>query len=269
MNAPPSNPRVGLFVTCLVDLFRPKVGFAAIHLLNQAGCVVEVPGRQTCCGQPAYNSGDYDAARRTAKQVIEVFEPYDYIVGPSGSCAATMGLHYRDLFEERVPAALADSDLQAAMDRAKDGFIGKRAQAVSEYGDFEALRNSGQEIKDHTLAHLDYYLERHEAAVQRNGGQVHWARDSGEARRIILEICERVGAKNVTKGKSMVSEEIDLNHGLEQAGIAVHETDLGEYSFNWPAKHRATSSLRRCTRPRIKSPICSMPTMAAMVFTNA
>jgi len=133
------------------------------------------------------------------------------------------------LFKQRVPAALADANLKAAMDKAQDGFVGKREQAVAQYEDFEALRDVGQEIKDHTLAHLDYYLERYEEAVHRSGGRVHWARDSEEARRIILDICARVEAKNVTKGKSMVSEEIDLNNALEQAGMAVHETDLGEY----------------------------------------
>lgn len=133
------------------------------------------------------------------------------------------------LFKQRVPAALADPDLRAAMDKAQDGFVGKREQAVSEYGNFDALRDLGQEIKDHTLAHLDYYLERYEEEVRRNGGHVHWARDSEEARCIILRICERAEARNVTKGKSMVSEEIDLNNALEESGIAVHETDLGEY----------------------------------------
>ena len=133
------------------------------------------------------------------------------------------------LFKQRVPAALADRDLRAAMDRAQDGFVGKRGQAVAGYGDFEALRELGRQIKDHTLAHLDFYLEHYERQVQRSGGQVHWARDSAEARRIILEICKRRGARNVTKGKSMVSEEIGLNESLEESGIAVHETDLGEY----------------------------------------
>lgn len=96
----PAKPRVGLFVTCLVDLFRPNVGFAAIRLLERAGCEVEVPERQTCCGQPALNSGDYAAARRIAKQVMETFDAYDYVVGPSGSCMATIRAHYRELFED-------------------------------------------------------------------------------------------------------------------------------------------------------------------------
>jgi len=94
-------PRVGLFVTCLVDLFRPGIGFAAIRLLERAGCEVEVPAAQTCCGQPSFNSGDYDTTRRIARQVIEAFEPYDYVVGPSGSCMATIRGHYRDLFEDQ------------------------------------------------------------------------------------------------------------------------------------------------------------------------
>lgn len=96
----PAKPRVGLFVTCLVDLFRPNVGFAAIRLLERAGCEVDVPDRQTCCGQPALNSGDYAATRRIAKQVMETFDAYDYVVGPSGSCMATIRAHYRELFED-------------------------------------------------------------------------------------------------------------------------------------------------------------------------
>jgi L-lactate dehydrogenase complex protein LldF len=133
------------------------------------------------------------------------------------------------LFKKRASAALEDRDLRSAMAKAQDGFVGKRALAVSEYPDFEALRDLGQEIKDHTLAHLDFYLEQYERQVRRHGGQVHWARDSEEARRIILDICKRADARNVTKGKSMVSEEIGLNRALEESGIAVHETDLGEY----------------------------------------
>jgi L-lactate dehydrogenase complex protein LldE len=93
------GPRVGLFVTCLVDLLRPTVGFAAVKLLEDAGCRVEVPS-QTCCGQPAFNSGDRDNARAIARQVIEAFENFDYVVAPSGSCAGQMRLHYPDLFAE-------------------------------------------------------------------------------------------------------------------------------------------------------------------------
>jgi L-lactate dehydrogenase complex protein LldE len=89
--------RVGLFVTCLVDLIRPSIGFAAAKLLEDAGCTVEVPP-QTCCGQPAFNSGDRRNARAIAEQVIDAFAPYDYVVAPSGSCAGMLKLHYPELF---------------------------------------------------------------------------------------------------------------------------------------------------------------------------
>jgi len=92
------QPHVGLFVTCLVDLFRPNIGFAAVKLLEEAGCRVSVPAAQTCCGQPAYNSGDRADARAIAEGVITAFAPFDYVVAPSGSCAGMMKSHYGDLF---------------------------------------------------------------------------------------------------------------------------------------------------------------------------
>ena len=98
-NSPPQKPRVGLFVTCLVDLIRPSIGFAAVKLLEEAGCVVEVPS-QTCCGQPAYNSGDRVTARAIASQVIEAFGGFDYVVAPSGSCAGMIRAHFAELFAD-------------------------------------------------------------------------------------------------------------------------------------------------------------------------
>jgi L-lactate dehydrogenase complex protein LldE len=94
------TPRVGLFVTCLVDLFRPTVGFAAVKLLEAAGCTVEVPASQTCCGQPAYNSGDRADTRDIARAVIRAFEDFDYVVAPSGSCAGMIKEHYGELFAD-------------------------------------------------------------------------------------------------------------------------------------------------------------------------
>ena len=91
--------RVGLFVTCLVDLFRPSVGFAAVKLLQDAGCIVEVP-LQTCCGQPAYNSGDRATTATIAAQVIDAFAGFDHVVAPSGSCAAMIKRHYPELFAD-------------------------------------------------------------------------------------------------------------------------------------------------------------------------
>ena len=90
--------RVALFVTCLVDLFRPTVGFATVKLLEQAGCTVEVPRAQTCCGQPAYNSGDRADAKAIALQVFDAFAGYDHVVAPSGSCAGMIRQHYPELF---------------------------------------------------------------------------------------------------------------------------------------------------------------------------
>lgn len=95
-----TKPQVGLFITCLVDLFRPSVGFAAIKLLEDAGCEVQVPEAQTCCGQPAYNSGDRLDTQAIARQVIAAFEGFDYVVTPSGSCSATIKEHYPSLFDD-------------------------------------------------------------------------------------------------------------------------------------------------------------------------
>ena len=101
------GPRVALFVTCLVDMFRPSIGFATVKLLRDAGCEVAVPEAQTCCGQPAWNSGDKATAKAVARQVIAAFEGYDYVVAPSGSCAATIAKDYPlmlagDAFDEAL-----------------------------------------------------------------------------------------------------------------------------------------------------------------------
>jgi L-lactate dehydrogenase complex protein LldE len=107
-----SNPRprrVALFVTCLVDLFRPAIGFAAVKLLEEAGCTVEVPPLQVCCGQPAYNSGDRATTRAIAAQVIDAFEGYDAVVAPSGSCGGMLSHHYPGLFDDPAMKARAEN----------------------------------------------------------------------------------------------------------------------------------------------------------------
>lgn len=117
MNSAPAatkeGPLVGLFVTCLVDLFRPNVGFAAIKLLEAGGAKVEVPRTQTCCGQPAYNSGDRADAAAIARQVVESFERFDYVVAPSGSCAGMLKLHYPRLLADDPDFALRANRLAA------------------------------------------------------------------------------------------------------------------------------------------------------------
>ena len=107
------QPLVGLFVTCLVDLIRPSVGFAAATLIERSGCEVDVPAAQTCCGQPAYNSGDRADTKALARQTIRAFRHHDYVVAPSGSCAGMLKSHYPRLFagnaeEEAEARAFAD-----------------------------------------------------------------------------------------------------------------------------------------------------------------
>ncbi|MEC9342897.1 MAG: LutB/LldF family L-lactate oxidation iron-sulfur protein, partial [Pseudomonadota bacterium] len=113
----------------------------------------------------------------------------------------------------------------------------KRANAAAALPEFEALRDSARDIKNHTLAHLDLYLEAFEDRVTAQGGKVHWARDAAEARGIVLDICRMANAKTVTKGKSMISEEIDLNAFLERHGVTPVETDLGEYIIQLRGEH--------------------------------
>jgi L-lactate dehydrogenase complex protein LldF len=132
-------------------------------------------------------------------------------------------------FKENAKVALADPQLQKALVNLRAGFIEKRLKAVDALPEFDALRDSARDIKNHTLAHLDLYLEAYEDKLHAAGGELHYAETAEEAREVILSICRRVGAKTVTKGKSMVAEEIGLNQHLEASGIQPIETDLGEY----------------------------------------
>lgn len=113
MSVPPVKKNVALFVTCLVDLNRPSVAFAAIKLLEQAGCTIMVPEAQTCCGQPAYNSGDKKSAKEIATQVIWAFKGYDYVVAPSGSCAGMIRHHYPELFKDDDTMMVEVTELSA------------------------------------------------------------------------------------------------------------------------------------------------------------
>jgi L-lactate dehydrogenase complex protein LldF len=132
-------------------------------------------------------------------------------------------------FKQNATRALHDAQLQKALKNVETGFIAKRKQAADALPEFEALRDNARDIKDHTLQHLDLYLEEYEAKVTASGGHVHWAANAEAARQIILDICRRRNAKTVTKGKSMISEEIGLNEFFEKNGIEPVETDLGEY----------------------------------------
>ena len=137
------NPRVGLFVTCLVDAIRPSIGFSAIQLLEEAGCRVEVPQAQTCCGQPALNSGDEKDAAALARQTIAAFEGFDYIVLPSGSCAGTIVHGYPDLLAND-PVWAPRAEAMAAKTHEITSFLvdvmgfhtkGRRLEATATYHD--------------------------------------------------------------------------------------------------------------------------------------
>ena len=132
-------------------------------------------------------------------------------------------------FKENAANALKNENLQAALAQMKVGFIERRKEAADDLPEFEALRDQARDIKNHTLANLDQYLERYEQKATEAGAQVHWASNAAEARKIILDICKSVDAKMVTKGKSMIAEEIALNDAIEAAGMQAVETDLGEY----------------------------------------
>jgi len=132
-------------------------------------------------------------------------------------------------FRAASRAALGNAGLKQALGRLGTHFVQRRADAIERYGDWETLREQGRAVRDYALTHLDTLLETFERAVAVRGGHVHWARDASEARAIILDILRGAGAKTVTKGKSMVSEEIGLNPHLAANGIVPVETDLGEY----------------------------------------
>ena len=140
-------------------------------------------------------------------------------------------------FKANARQALQDAPLQRALGNLKIGFPGKRAAAIARMPEFEQLRDRGRDLKNHILQNLDFYLEQFEARVKEQGGHVHWAADADEAKRIILKICRDVGAKTITKGKSMVSEEIGLNEYLAAEGVEPIETDLGEYIIQLRGEH--------------------------------
>jgi L-lactate dehydrogenase complex protein LldE len=155
-----TRPRVGLFVTCLVDLVRPQVGFAAVKLLEQAGCDVDVPAAQTCCGQPAWNAGADGDAVQIARNVIAAFEGFDYVVVPSGSCGGMIKRHYPEVFEKDA-AWLARARALAAKThelmsflvkvRGMSGVTAQFAKKVCIHDSCSSLREMGVKAEPRTL----------------------------------------------------------------------------------------------------------------------
>jgi L-lactate dehydrogenase complex protein LldF len=144
-------------------------------------------------------------------------------------------------FKDEAKLALADANLQKALAGMDDTFVAWRAAAVERLPEFEALRDAAKAVKDHALANLDFYLERFAGKVEAGGGKVHWCADADAARVAVLAICRRVGARTVTKGKTMIGEEIAINEHLEANGITPVETDLGEYIIQ--LRHETPSHL--------------------------
>lgn len=143
-------------------------------------------------------------------------------------------------FKSNAKNALGDKQLRRALDTLEGGFVASRAKVRAQLPEFDQLRDQAKEIKDHVLEHLDLYLEAYEEKVLASGGQVHWAGTAAEARNIVLSIAQAHDAKLITKSKSMITEEIGLNQAIEDAGIDVVETDLGEYIIqlrNEPPSH--------------------------------
>jgi L-lactate dehydrogenase complex protein LldF len=132
-------------------------------------------------------------------------------------------------FKQNTAEALSNPNLQKALARSGPSFIARRAAAVANLPEFEQLRDTARDIKNHALANLDFYLETFEANVRKAGGKVHWCPTAEDARAAVLKICQDAGARTVTKGKSMIGEEIAINDHLERFGITPVETDLGEY----------------------------------------
>jgi len=163
-------------------------------------------------------------------------------------------------FKANATAALADADLQNALKFVEVNFIARRREAADRLPEFDALRDSARDIKNHTLAHLDLYLETYEQRLTEQGGHLHYAVTGEDALRIILDICRALDARTVTKGKSMVAEEIGLNDHLERNGITPVETDLGEYIIQLrhempshiiaPAVHLTKGQIRRACSPK-------------------
>jgi L-lactate dehydrogenase complex protein LldF len=182
--------------------------------------------------------------------------------------------HEHHDFSGAVERALADPPLQAALVRLTDTLMTANRLGFAALADSDKLRDHAKQIKEHTLARLDQYLEQLEASVVRNGGNVHWAAHASEAREIVVEIAKKAGCKHAVKSKSMTSEEVHLNPALEAAGIEVTETDFGEYIIQLagerpshlvaPAVHHTRESIARVLSDHLKAKVADDPPTLAM-----
>jgi L-lactate dehydrogenase complex protein LldF len=177
-------------------------------------------------------------------------------------------------FSGAVDEALADPPLQAALVRLTDTLMAANRRGFDALADSERLRDHAKRIKEHTLAHLDQYLEQLESSVKRNGGHVYWAATAEEARQIVVDIARKAGCKRAVKSKSMTSEEVHLNPALEAAGLEVTETDFGEYVIQLagerpshlvaPAVHHTRESIARILSDHLHEKVPDDPRTLAM-----
>src|SRR2546428_41248 len=290
--------RVSLFVPCFVDQLLPEVAVDTVKVLRRVGCEVEFPEDQTCCGQPAFNTGYWEDARPCAEKFLRVFKDADVVVCPSGSCTAMVRTFYPELLSssplrsEAIALGLRTFELSEFLVKVADlmdvgatfphtvtyhaschglrelrlrdeplqllrNVKGLKLMEMARYDaahlrgrarfkDWEAARQKCQEIKREAINHLDRYLLQFEEKVISRGGHVFWAANAEEARNYVLGVASRCGVRTVVKSKSMVTEEIYLAPALEKAGIAVWETDLGEFIVqlrNEPPYHIVTPAM--------------------------
>ena len=205
--------QVGLFVTCLVDLYRPSTGFAAVRLLESAGCEVEVPPGQTCCGQPAFNNGDSATARAIARSIIESFEGFDHVVAPSGSCAGMLRRHLPELFADDAPwreraerlaarvheltSFLADVCGAAAVERLRGTTAPRGVRSATYHDSCSGLRELGvREQPRRLLAAVDGLdlVEMRDAEVCCGFGGTFCVKYPGISGRMVSEKVENVAA---------------------------------------------------------------------------
>jgi L-lactate dehydrogenase complex protein LldF len=178
-------------------------------------------------------------------------------------------------FHERVQHALRDPQLHIALERGTAHANAKRLHAIAELADADALRDRARLIRAHTISRLDHYLAQFASAVEAAGGHVHFACDAESARRIVLELSRARGVKLAVKSKSMVSEEIGLNHALEAAGITPVESDLGEYIVQLagetpsdiiaPALHKTKEQVGELFHQKLGVPLTTDPVQMAAV----
>jgi len=209
---------VFLFIPCIVDVSLPDIGVATVSLLRHLGCQPFYHEEQTCCGQVLYNAGRVDPARELARRFITIFEQDGVIVSPSGSCVYMVRKLYPLLFEEEPDWCRRSVSLAE-----------RRKSAFADFSDPTAMQAAGAAIRAGALEQLPELLETFEETATANGARVFWAADAGRANDYIVRVARQNGVQYVTKGKSMISEELGLNEALAQKGIKAWETDLGEF----------------------------------------